>query len=189
MQIDLHTEPGMWFHVKKVFNQEEQQIIMNHVPQTPIDINGNRGDASSIRTFVTKNSSADIRSVFEPYLNKKDLFTDITGVDCTHGKLRVELVADNLGSHLDKHIDIPEKLITLQIYMGDGEPNWGTTIYKDWDTQFYTVPFVNNTGWMTHAGGEIIHGVKPEVVTDLRYSVIINYVQGDWRDADQLWDG
>lgn len=189
MQIDIHTEPGKWFHVKNVFNQEERKIIMNHIPQTPIDINGNRGDASSIRTFITKNSPVDIRSVFEPYLNKKDLFTDITGVDCTHGKLRVELVADSLGSHLNKHIDIPEKLITLQIYMGGGEANWGTTIYKDWDTQFYTVPFVSNTGWMTHAGGEIIHGVKPGVVTDLRYSVIINYVQGDWRDTNQLWDG
>jgi hypothetical protein len=189
MQINKHTQPNIWFHVTKIFTEQEQKIIMDYIPQTPIDINGNRGETSSIRTFVTKNSSDDIRSVFESYLDKKDFFTEVTGVDCTNGKLRVELVADNLGSHLDKHIDIPEKLITLQIYMGEGEANWGTTIYNDWDTQFYTVPFVQNTGWMTHAGGNIIHGVKPNVVTDKRYSVIINYVQGDWRDTNQLWDG
>jgi hypothetical protein len=102
--------------------------------------------------------------------------------------LRVELCQDGPGFYLDRHIDIPEKLITLQIYLGGGSDSWGTSLYdNDTGKLVHTNLFKHNTGWLTWAYGNVLHGVEKNMVDDTRRSVIINYVAGDWKDLDQLY--
>lgn len=189
MNIQEHNEPETWYHVTNVFKPDELEIIKKHLPGEGLEINGKREHHTSNRSFVTQDSDPEIAAVFEPWVNKADELTEWLGVDCSEGRLRVELITDAAGMFLEPHIDIKEKIFTFQIYLGSGEAEWGTTIYKDWDTKFYTVPFVDNTGWMTHYKADVIHGVQEHRINGTRNSVIINYVQGQWNDTDQLFYG
>lgn len=189
MITQKHHEPQEWFHVTEIFTDEELAIIDSNIPQQPLDIHGKRDNNSSARSFVNLNSNHELLSVFSHFDSSetRERFTNLTGVDCSTGRLRIEIVNDAPGTHLEKHVDIKEKLITLQIYINKGEYDWGTTIWHDLDTKFYTVPFQRNTGWLTHRNADVIHGVQENRVTANRHSVIINYIDGDWRDTDQLF--
>jgi hypothetical protein len=189
MNLQKHTEPDTWFHVTNIFTPKELGIIGKYLPQEGLEINGKREHHTSSRTFITENSDPEIAKLFAPWQDKADELSDMFEVDCTGGRLRVELITDAEGMHLTPHIDIKEKLFTFQIYLGKGEADWGTTLYKDWDTKFYTVPFVNNTGWATNKDADVIHGVLENRINGTRTSLIINYVKGDWRDTDQLFYG
>ena len=51
----------------------------------------------------------------------------------------------------------------------------------------YTVPFRRNEGWLSHNKSPLVHGVEKKVVDGIRRSVIINYINGNWRDKSQLY--
>lgn len=189
MKIKQYKNPQHWCHIEEVFTLQEAQIIKKYIPTSGLEISGRRAHNTATRSFVNVNSPNELKSIFEKYDGKdmRNFFTDLTGVDCSTGRLRVEIINDQAGAYLEKHIDIKEKLITFQIYMNQGNIDWGTTIYTDWDTEHTTVPFVQNTGWLTHRNADVIHGVKQNSVTGERHSVIINYIEGNWRDTDQLF--
>ena len=176
-----------WTHVNKAFSTSFSKRILDLFPDPFYSLNssGKRDGSNEYRSFIT--SSHEGYQLFEVWNTNyaKQKLSDISGVDCTRGKLRIELCQDAPGFWLEKHIDIPEKLITLQIYLGRGKQEWGTTIYDHKDT--ITVPFIHNSGWMTYADSKCIHGVEPGAVDGVRRSIIINYVVGDWRDTDQLY--
>ena len=113
--------------------------------------------------------------------------SDITGVDMKYGNLRIELCQDGPEFWLEQHVDIPEKLMTLQIYLDKGNENWGTVLYSQPDQVFMELPFKSNTGWLGVLGEPVIHGVPKKKVDGVRKSVIINYVTSDWKDTDQLY--
>lgn len=189
MKITQYKNPQHWCHIEEVFTSQEVQIIKKYIPTSGLEISGRRAHNTATRSFVNINSPTELKSIFEKYDGKdmRNFFTELTGVDCSIGRLRVEIINDQAGAYLEKHIDIKEKLITFQIYMNQGNIDWGTTIYTDCDTEHTTVPFVQNTGWLTHRNADVIHGVKQHSVTGERHSVIINYIVGDWRDTDQLF--
>ena len=41
---------------------------------------------------------------------------------------------------------------------------------------------------MSTCNSRLIHGVEQNLVDGIRKSVIINYVVGNWRDKEQLYD-
>ena len=189
MKVNIRNEPDNWFYIEDVFNTPDLEIIKKYIPEDSLDISGKREHNTSTRSFVNIQSPEELKDVFTKFdeMAMRKFFSDLTRVDCSTGRLRVEIINDNAGAYLEEHIDIKEKLITFQIYVNEGDINWGTTIYSDWDTEYTTVPFVQNTGWLTHKNADIIHGVKQHSVTGKRHSVIINYIDGDWRDTDQLF--
>tara|TARA_A200000113_G_scaffold210052_1_gene209603 strand:+ start:80 stop:658 length:579 start_codon:yes stop_codon:yes gene_type:complete len=189
MKVNIRNEPDNWFYIEDVFNTPDLEIIKKYIPEDSLDISGKREHNTSTRSFVNIQSPEELKDVFTKFdeMAMRKFFSDLTRVDCSTGRLRVEIINDNAGAYLEEHIDIKEKLITFQIYVNEGDINWGTTIYSDWDTEYTTVPFVQNTGWLTHKNADIIHGVKEHSVTGKRHSVIINYIDGDWRDTDQLF--
>ena len=189
MKVNIRNEPDNWFYIEDVFNTPDLEIIKKYIPEDSLDISGKREHNTSTRSFVNIQSPEELKDVFTKFdeMAMRKFFSDFTRVDCSTGRLRVEIINDNAGAYLEEHIDIKEKLITFQIYVNEGDINWGTTIYSDWDTEYTTVPFVQNTGWLTHKNADIIHGVKQHSVTGKRHSVIINYIDGDWRDTDQLF--
>ncbi len=189
MKVSIRNEPDNWFYMEDVFNTPDLEIIKKYIPEDSLDISGKREHNTSTRSFVNIQSPEELKDVFTKFdeMAMRKFFSDLTRIDCSTGRLRVEIINDNAGAYLEEHIDIKEKLITFQIYVNEGDINWGTTIYSDWDTEYTTVPFVQNTGWLTHKNADIIHGVKQHSVTGKRHSVIINYIDGAWRDTDQLF--
>lgn len=183
-------EPVKWYKVTKGFSDEHANALLEYFPE-PIksEYTGKRDGANDFRVFVTRKTSPELAELFSYYNTNqsRDYFSNITGVDCSEGHLRIELCQDSPGFWLEPHCDIPEKLITLQIYLDTGKQDWGTSIYNKSQDIYCTIPFVHNTGWLTNANSKCIHGVQKNKVDGIRKSVIINYVFGAWRDKDQLY--
>ena len=185
-----YKTPQEWFHIHKCFTDESANRILDYFPD-PVDmpITGKRDGANDFRLFVSKQKTPELAEFFAEFdtAETRKMFTDMTGVDCVTGHLRIELCQDGAGFYLDTHVDIPEKLITLQIYLDEGDRAWGTTLFTE-DDVYRTVPFEHNSGWMSHKNTPLLHGVRENVVDGIRKSVIINYVVGNWRDKEQLYD-
>ena len=128
------------------------------------------------RYFITE---GDIGEYFNDR-STKQLLGDITGADLSNTRTRLELCVDLPGFSLEPHVDIPEKLLTLQIYL-QGEPHCGTDLYPD------RVDFQPNRGWMIRNQPGTVHGFEPREFTENRVSLILNYVNDDWWDVKQLY--
>jgi len=181
--------PGHWFLVNQAFDDNTIEKIHSLFTNNPLitKFDGRRAAANEFRQFITRDNDTD--RIFAPLdtPGARAYFTEITGVDCSEGKLRVELCQDAPGFYLENHIDIPEKLLTLLVFVGEGPLYWGTSIFDEDNEYVRTVPFRHNAGWLTHKNAEIVHGVRENTIDGLRKSVIINYVVGDWRDTEQLY--
>jgi hypothetical protein len=188
-KIKEYTLPGHWFLIEEAFGDTTISEIEKLFPETPVitKFDGRRAAANEFRQFITRDNDTDYLFAFLDTEDARDYFTGLTGVDCTEGKLRIELCIDGPGFYLNNHIDIPEKLITLLIFVGDGPEYWGTSVFDSDNEYVRTVPFKHNAGWLTHKNADIIHGVRENTIDGIRKSVIINYVVGDWRDTTQLY--
>jgi hypothetical protein len=96
----------------------------------------------------------------------------------THSRLRtrVELCMDSVGSWLEPHADDPAKEITLQLYLsGYGS----STLLGDRST-----PVVPNMAWAFDNAKQPIHSLPPLKYN--RASIIVNYVNDEWRDTSVL---
>jgi len=179
-----------WTKINKAFSDEFCNSLLNFYPDpVVVDYVGKRDGANDIRTFVTREKTPEFAKLFDNWNTAvaRLYFTQLSGVDCMKGKLRIEACQDGPGFFLENHIDIPEKLLTLQIYLGEGDSNWGTSLYNDDQTLHHLVEFKHNTGYLFSKTSQLIHGVPGGVVTGLRRSILINYVVGDWKDTDQLY--
>mgnify|MGYP003118483270 CR=1 FL=1 len=180
---NVMTDPKKWFHMFNILTPDECKFLAT-LSKTQVKNTGERDHFNQHRVFITRESKFFSR--FNSEKTRKAL-SKITGVECYNGKLRIEYCVDSSGFFLKKHYDIPEKLITLQTYLGDGRVNWGTTLYNDDKTYNRLVPFIHNTGWLVGNNTKLLHGVKHNSISGTRHSLIINYVVGDWKDTDQLW--
>lgn len=106
----------------------------------------------------------------------KNKFSKLTGVDYTNQQARIELCKDATGSWLEEHCDDPAKTMTCQFYLSDAPSS--TTI----GTFGSTAKF--NCGWVFANTGTEPHGLPPLGFN--RTSIILNYVNDDWRDRDVL---
>jgi len=186
-----HLEPAPWLDVQLAFDQKFADTLLEHFPASyEVEYEGTRSCTNKFRKFVTKKNTPALAEMWRDWdtQHARDYFTQLSGNDCSTGRLRIELAQDGPGFYLDKHIDVPEKIITLQIYLGEGDIGWGTSIYDANHNLVYTNEFIHNTGWMSYGGSPLIHGVeKSSAVDGDRRSILINYVVGDWRDTDQLY--
>lgn len=189
--VTYKTDPAPWVEVKRAFDDDFANMLLDHFPEPySVDYNGERACTNKFRKFITRTDTPELAEIFKHWdtAESRDYFTEISGRDCSQGLLRIELCQDGPGFYLDKHIDINEKLITLQVYLGEGDISWGTTIYNADHTIYHTNEFRHNTGWMSFKESPLLHGVEKSVaVNGQRRSIIINYVVGDWRDTDQLY--
>ena len=186
LSLSPDTTPHRWWTVNKAFTDRQSEKIEEMFPDDPAKGTGTRSSINKFRKFVKRDTPEG--KVFSEY--NKDSFkahiTDVTGVDMLQGALRIELCLDGSGFWLDQHVDIPEKLMTLQVYIGGGNSVWGTHLYTQPDVLYKALPFIHNTGWLSVLGEPVLHGVPKNKVDGLRKSVIINYVT-DWKDTEQLY--
>lgn len=92
-------------------------------------------------------------------------------------KTRIELCKDKKGSWLEHHVDDPAKVFTMQIYLTDLDKS---TYFEDMTPTEGKV----NTGWYFYNTGSEWHGLEP--LDEDRISIIVNYVNSEWRDKSVL---
>ena len=113
---------------------------------------------------------------------------DVCGVDLEGTYLRVEYAQDSPGFWLAPHTDIGVKKFTMLIYLSRDEEasNWGTTIYKDAETVWGTVPSPSNHALIFIPADNTWHGYEKRPMSGLRKSLIVNYVTDEWRARNEL---
>lgn len=140
-------------------------------------IEGMRTD-KNYRIWMNNYNAKCFQSVCEIFdaLETKQIFSDITGVDYTNCRTRIELCKDEAGSWLHNHYDDKAKLFTLQLYLSD------SSVSTSFNNQNTTAKIGN--GWFFANTGTELHGLNP--LPKRRTSIIVNYVDDTWRDSKVL---
>ena len=140
-------------------------------------LSGKRTDRiSRIWTHQINNSSYQELSSYFDSIETKQLFSDITGTDYSSCRTRIELCKDSKESWLEGHTDDAAKLFTLQIYLSDSDIS---TNFNNINTTTHI-----NGGWFFNNTGTELHALNP--LTSDRTSVIINYVNSNWKNKEVL---
>ena len=164
------------------------------LPIAPADIDSAAGKRSSYN---------DSRVFINPELRKQHSVMDTVartfqdpkvvsaiekklGINLEGSSLRIEYCQDKDGFQLEPHKDIPEKLMTMQIYLAD-DPKLGTDLY-DKDQQFYSsVMAKKGTGMVFLPKTENSwHGFEKRPIDGIRRSLIVNYVTPEFRAKHEL---
>ena len=98
--------------------------------------------------------------------------------DLSNSYIRVEYIADRKGFWLKPHLDIPEKLMTMMLFINtyNESENLGTDFY-DLDMNLAkTIPYKHNTGYFFTAGHNTWHGLEKKEIKFERRCMQINYV-------------
>jgi hypothetical protein len=76
--------------------------------------------------------------------------------------MRIELIRDNAGFWLEPHVDIPEKKLSMMIYVNQEELKDipGTILYDKDLNEIIEVPYKNNTGFYFIPADDTWHGVQ-----------------------------
>ena len=140
-------------------------------------LSGKRTDRiSRIWTHQINNSSYQELSSYFDSIKTKQLFSNITGTDYSSCRTRIELCKDSKVSWLEGHTDDAAKLFTLQIYLSDSDIS---TNFNNIKTDTHV-----NCGWFFNNTGTEIHALSP--LTSDRTSVIVNYVNSNWKNKEVL---
>ena len=171
---------GFWWQITDVFPFYEalelRSVIRGKVKP---NLSQGRRDQAQKRYFINNFSiykhwfydlDQKLRSYFNEYIADSD-------------QLRVELCCDAPGMWIDPHFDIPEKALTMQIYLG--EPNQSTVLLFGDEEISLTVPWHHNGGYIILRNYTVKHYL-PKVNRSMRHSVIINYVDQSWEDTSQI---
>lgn len=157
-------------------------------------------------TYGKRDSHNDSRRFFDPALQQKrhvvhevaTLFQSkpvvrslesLCGVSFKGSYLRIEYCQDREGFWLEPHMDIKEKIITMQIYLNTASDaaTLGTDLYDNDKKPFSTAPSTLGQGMIfIPKEPNSWHGFEKRPIKDVRRSLIINYVTGDWRSRHEL---
>jgi len=98
--------------------------------------------------------------------------------DLTNSYIRIEYIADRKGFWLKPHLDIPEKLMTMMLFINtyDESEKLGTDFY-DLDMKLVkTIPYKHNSGYFFASGNNTWHGLEKKEIKIERRCMQINYV-------------
>jgi hypothetical protein len=102
--------------------------------------------------------------------------------------LRIEYCLDTDGFWLEPHTDIGAKLFTMLVYLSTepGSEAWGTDILDANLNLVAVAPYTRNGGLIFVPGSDTWHGFHRRPINGVRRSLIINYVQPEWRSRHEL---
>jgi hypothetical protein len=109
-------------------------------------------------------------------------------IDVEGAYLRMEYIQDINGAWLMPHCDVPQKLMSMVIYLSTGPDaaTWGTDIY-DADRKWVGRSSGEfNSAAIFIPGKNTWHGFEKRELIGIRRLFEINYVHPSWRDRDQL---
>ena len=168
------------------------------LPIAPLQIEDCRGVRdvdNSLRTFLTPwlRARHPVCDRFAEAMQRPDVAASVAracGIDVESAYLRMEYIQDIDGAWLTPHCDVPQKLMSMVIYLctGPDAHDWGTDIY-DADRKWVgRSPGDFNAGTIFVAGPATWHGFEPRPIIGVRRLMEINYARADWRDREQLAD-
>ena len=196
-QIIKHSIPfNHWEFHNCLDDMTLEEIIDATIPGGERAYDGTRaadhtgqGVDGKLRLFVTKENFKEF-----PYLKKlinnlqsKNYYQKISEFlkkDLSNSFVRLEIIADKIGFWLQPHKDIPEKLMTMMIWVNsyNESENLGTDLYNDNFELVKTLKYKHNNGYFFSSGQDTWHGLEKKEIIKERRSVQINYVsfKTDW---------
>ena len=196
-QIIKHSIPfNHWEFHNCLDDMTLEEIIDTTIPEGERAYDGTRaadhtgqGVDGKLRLFVTKENFKEF-----PYLKKlinnlqsKNYYQKISEFlkkDLSNSFVRLEIIADKIGFWLQPHKDIPEKLMTMMIWVNsyNESENLGTDLYNDNFELVKTLKYKHNNGYFFSSGQDTWHGLEKKEIIKERRSVQINYVsfKTDW---------
>jgi len=196
-QIIKHSIPfNHWEFHNCLDDMTLEEIIDATIPGGERAYDGTRaadhtgqGVDGKLRLFVTKENFKEF-----PYLKKlinnlqsKNYYQKISELlkkDLSNSFVRLEIIADKIGFWLQPHKDIPEKLMTMMIWVNsyNESENLGTDLYNDNFELVKTLKYKHNNGYFFSSGQDTWHGLEKKEIIKERRSVQINYVsfKTDW---------
>lgn len=92
--------------------------------------------------------------------------------------LRIEIIKDVGESWLEPHKDIPEKFMSMLVFVNDCDEDVeiGTDLYDEHFNVIKTVPFIDNTGYFFYPGNDTWHGLERKKIKTHRKMLMVNYV-------------
>ncbi len=172
----------------------DEIVSMPIAPAEGYDTQGKRDNHNELRRFM----SPDMRSRYPAFDLVAHVFQAspvvtslerLCGVSFSGSYLRIEYCQDSDGFWLEPHMDIKEKLVTVQIYLNntpDAE-TLGTDIYNADKSHFGRASASMNKGMLfVPREPDSYHGFEKRTIQTVRRSLIINYVTDDWRSRHEL---
>lgn len=163
-------------------------------PAGEYDTQGKRDSHNELRRFFSpemRNEFKAINDVTELFHSKPVIkaIEKMCNISLSGSYLRIEYCQDKNGFWLEPHMDIKEKLVTIQIYLNtdaDAE-TLGTDIYNPDKSHFGRAPASINKGMVfVPKEPNSYHGFEKRKILATRRSLIINYVTDDWRARHEL---
>ena len=171
MNIDnviKHSNPFNFFTFKNIFTENEiveiYSLFETHGSQLK-EIYNNTGKRSTCdnRIYLNINHYKTVPLVKQVIEMFAEYFKIIFNTSNEVLFIRAELIMDNEGFWLEPHVDIPEKKLSMMIYLNkdndEGIP--GTMLYDNNLNEIYEPPYKNNTGFYFFPSKNTWHGVKP----------------------------
>lgn len=172
-----------------------QQFLATPMPNDPaVCYDGTRAGNSKItpggkppeRLFLSAQTCEAypyFKSIIDAFLTKTLCQTlHNIGVTVEKRYLRIEYIVDRNGFFLEPHLDIGEKELTFQIYLGNAPESCGTDLYDSNLKHVKSLRFKHNHGYCFVPGKNTWHGLERNAITAPRCSMIVNYVTftTDW---------
>lgn len=169
-------------------------IALPIAPVPVIDTYGKRDSHNEIRKFFSPEMQEQypvMRVVAETFQRPEvaRAIEEMCGVELEGSYLRIEYCQDRNGFWLEPHMDIPEKFITMQVYLNTGlmAETLGTDLYDSEKQHVGSAPSqLGEAMLFVPKEPESWHGFEGRAIPDVRRSLIINYVTDDWRSRHEL---
>lgn len=157
------------------------------------DIQGRRANNNQNRVFVNPEKQqedqrcAALAQAFESQ-ETRDLFSKMTGADLSDTWLRLELCLDKEGFWLEHHTDIGAKKLSflLSLSLGEGAESWGTDLMNAQGEYLARSPGTFNSAFLFIPGNDTWHGYQKRPMSGIRRTLIVNYVDKNWRAKHEL---
>lgn len=194
-QADRRTEPYRHWRLTHVLPEEVCAAIraLPFPPPQVEDTRGKRETHNSTRVFFSVENRArfavcrDLAAALQqPSMVERLEATFETRLGGSF--LRIEYCRDVDGFWLEPHTDIGAKLFTMQLYLstGPGAEAWGTDIFADAETLVETLRATPNTALVFIPAHDTWHGYRRRPMQGVRKSLIVNFVNPEWRSRHEL---
>ena len=196
-QTTEHSIPFQHWELRNCLDESTlKEIVKASIPDGERSYDGTRaadhtgqGKDGKLRLFITKENS-------KQFMNLSKLIIELQSKNC-HGKIskyikkdlsnsfvRLEIIADKKGFWLKPHKDIPEKLMTMMIWVNpyNESKDLGTDLYNNNFEIIKTVDYEHNCGYFFASGQDTWHGLEEKKIKNERRCIQINYVtfNTDW---------
>ena len=196
-QTTLHTTPFEHWELNNCLDDLTiKEIVDADVPKGQRSYDGTRaadhsgqGIDGKLRLYVTKENSKafpHLKKLINDLQSKNycEKFSALLNKNLSNSFVRLEIIADKLGFWLKPHKDIPEKLMTMMIWVNpyDESQNLGTDLYDSNFKIVKTVKYQHNCGYFFSSGQDTWHGLEKKEIQKERRCIQINYVtfRTDW---------